>query len=76
MTMMTIMPWKFAVWLSLTLFVATLAVAPLLTSARHRLAAKINEQTLGLAAAIKSARNEPLPHDQVARLQEGRRSPN
>ena len=75
MTLMMIVPWKFAVGLSLTLFIAILAVAPLLTPARHQLAATINEQTLKRAAAIKSARNEPFPHDQVARLHEGKQRP-
>ena len=73
-SMMT-MPWRFAVTLSLALFVAILAVAPLLTPARHQLAAKINEQTLKRAAAIKNARNELFPPDQVARLHESKRRP-
>ena len=66
MTLMMTMPCKFTVGLSLAHFVAVLAVAPLLTPARHELAAKINDQTLKLAAAIKSARNEPLPRNQLA----------
>ena len=61
MTLMMDMPWRFCVGLSLALFVAILAVAPLLTPAQHQLAAKINNQTLKRAAAIKSPTNKPFP---------------
>ena len=71
MTLTRTTSWKFAVGLSLTLFVAILALAPFLTPARHQLAAQINDQTLRLAAAIKSASNEPFPHDRAVRLHEG-----
>jgi hypothetical protein len=75
MTLMMTMPWKFAVGLSLTLFFAILAVAPFLTPARHQLAAKINEQTLKRAAAIKSASNEPFPYDRAVRRHEREQRP-
>ena len=47
------MPWKFDVGLSLSLFVAVLAVAPLLTPTREKVAARYNDQTFKAAAAIK-----------------------
>jgi hypothetical protein len=47
--------WKFAVGLSITLFVATLAVVSFLTPAHQTLAEKINHPTLKAAAAIKAA---------------------
>ena len=75
MTLTVTTSWEFAIRLSLALFIAILAVAPLLTPARHQLAAKINDQTLKLAAAIKSARNDPFPHDRAVRLHEGKQRP-
>jgi hypothetical protein len=47
------MPWKFAVVLSLALFVAILAVAPFLIPTRKKVAARFNDQTFKAAAAIK-----------------------
>lgn len=75
MTLTMDMPWKFSVGLSLALFVVVLAMAPFLMPARHQLVAKINEQTLKAAAAIKSATNKPLPHGRVVRLHEGEKRP-
>ena len=73
-SMMT-MPWRFAVTLSLALFIAILAVALLLTPARNQLAAKINDPTLKLADTIKSAKYERFPHDRAARFHEGEQRP-
>jgi hypothetical protein len=47
--------WKSAVRLALALFVASLALAPALAPDQQKLAAAINHQTLGLAAALKSS---------------------
>jgi hypothetical protein len=47
------MPWKFAVGLSLALFIAILAVAPFLIPTRKKVAARFNDQTFRAAAAIK-----------------------
>ena len=63
-------PWKFAIGLPLALFVAILAVAPLLTPAPHQLAAKINDQTLKAAAALKSATNKPFRNDRAVHRHE------
>ena len=45
--------WKFAVGLSVVLFILTLAVMSFVTPTHQTLAAKINDQTLKAAAAIK-----------------------
>ena len=46
--------WKFSVVLSLSLFLATLAVVSFLTPAPQTIAGKINAPTLKAAAAIKN----------------------
>jgi hypothetical protein len=51
------MPWKFAIGLSLSLFVVLLALAPFLVPARNKVAAKFNDQTFKAAAAIKLSAN-------------------
>jgi hypothetical protein len=47
--------WKFSVGLSLSLFIATLAVVSFLTPTPEKVAAKFNDPTLKAAAAIKTA---------------------
>jgi len=47
------MPWKFAIGLSLIIFVVVLALAPFLTPTREKVAARFNDQTFKAAAAIK-----------------------
>ena len=47
--------WRFSIWLSLSLFIAILAVVSFLTPAPHKVAGKINDPTLKAAAAIKNA---------------------
>ena len=47
------MPWKFAIGLSLIIFVALLGLAPFLVPTRDKVAAKFNDQTFKAAAAIK-----------------------
>jgi len=47
--------WKCAVTAALVLFVASLALAPALTTDQRTLAAEINSKTLKAAAAIKTA---------------------
>ena len=51
--------WRTAVTVALALFVASLALAPALAP-DQKLAAKINNQTLKAAAAIKSSARSPL----------------
>jgi hypothetical protein len=47
--------WKCAVTVPLVLFLASLALAPALTTDQRTLAAEINSKTLKAAAAIKTA---------------------
>ncbi len=47
--------WKRAVTVALVLFIASLALAPALTTDQRTLAAEINSKTLKAAAAIKTA---------------------
>lgn len=47
--------WKSAVMVALVVFVASLALAPLLTTDQRTLAAEINSKTLRAAAAINTA---------------------
>ncbi len=46
--------WKSAITVALVFFIASLALAPVLTTDQKTLAAEINHQTLKAAAAIKS----------------------
>ena len=46
--------WKCAATVALVLFVASLALAPALTTDQKKLAAEINTRTLNAAAAIKN----------------------
>ena len=45
--------WRFSIWVSLSLFIAILAVVSFLTPAPQKVAGKINDPTLKAAAAIK-----------------------
>ena len=47
--------WKCAVTVALVLFIASLALAPALTTDQRTFAAEINSKTLKAAAAIKTA---------------------
>ena len=47
--------WKFSVELSLTIFIATLAVVSFLTPTPQKVAGRINDPTLRAAAAINTA---------------------
>ena len=47
--------WKCAVTVALVLFIASLALAPALTTDQRTLAAEINSKTLKAAAAIETA---------------------
>ena len=49
------MYWKFSVGLSLTIFIATLAVVSFLTPTPQKVAGRINDPTLKAAAAINTA---------------------
>ena len=47
--------WKCAVTVALVFFIASLALAPVLTTDQRTLAAEINSKTLKAAAAIKTS---------------------